>query len=65
MTAEIVGDYRKSSYSGQMGDCVEVAGTTDGGLAVRDSKDTGLPGLHCAASAWSAFIRGLKEDPRV
>ncbi|MET9884924.1 DUF397 domain-containing protein [Streptomyces sp. NPDC006430] len=62
MTAEIVSAYRKSSYSGQRGDCVEVAETADGGRAVRDSKDAGRPGLRCTASAWVAFILDLKES---
>ncbi|MBT2482807.1 DUF397 domain-containing protein [Streptomyces sp. ISL-94] len=52
----------KSSYSGDQGNCVEVTGTTDGGLAVRDSKDTTRPGIRCAAPAWGAFIYGLKAS---
>ncbi|MFG2880659.1 DUF397 domain-containing protein [Streptomyces sp. NPDC048337] len=62
MTADIVSAYRKSSYSGQQGDCVEVAGTADGGRAVRDSKDTTRPGIRCAAPAWAAFLGALKTS---
>ncbi|MEW2415045.1 DUF397 domain-containing protein [Streptomyces sp. NPDC046866] len=64
MTAEIVGAYRKSSYSGQQGDCVEVAETADGGRAVRDSKDTARAGFACSASAWAAFLHGVADTTR-
>ncbi|MGW7098931.1 DUF397 domain-containing protein [Streptomyces sp. NPDC054838] len=64
MTAEIVGDYRKSSYSDQLNDCVEVAETADGGRAVRDSKDTARPGFRCAAPAWAAFLHDVKTATR-
>ncbi|MBT2482806.1 DUF397 domain-containing protein [Streptomyces sp. ISL-94] len=63
MTAEIVSAYRRSSHSGQQGDCVEVAETADGGRAVRDSKDTTRRGFHCPAPVWGAFIGGLKGLP--
>ncbi|WP_329385257.1 DUF397 domain-containing protein [Streptomyces sp. NBC_01351] len=52
--------WHKSSYSGSNSNCVEVAETTHGGRAVRDSKDTARPRIHCAAPAWGAFIGGLK-----
>ncbi|MFB7369192.1 DUF397 domain-containing protein [Streptomyces sp. NPDC056222] len=47
----------KSSYSGgSEGDsCVEVA-TTPGAVHVRDSKDTDIPHLDLAPSAWAAFV---------
>ncbi|MFI5616813.1 DUF397 domain-containing protein [Streptomyces sp. NPDC051567] len=51
--------WRKSSYSGVGGDCVEVAETADGGRAVRDSKDTARTGLRCTAPAWAAFLHGV------
>ncbi|MFJ8017480.1 DUF397 domain-containing protein [Streptomyces sp. NPDC096339] len=63
MTAEVVSRYRKSSYSGHEGECVEVAATTDGGRAVRDSKDTTRPELRCPAAAWGTFIDSLKGLP--
>ncbi|MFH8467518.1 DUF397 domain-containing protein [Streptomyces sp. NPDC017991] len=55
---EIVGTFRKSSYSAQQGDCVEVADTAVGGRAVRDSKqsDTG-PLLTVSREGWQAFLR--------
>ncbi|WP_327414134.1 DUF397 domain-containing protein [Streptomyces sp. NBC_01233] len=62
MTAEVVSRYRKSSYSGHEGDCVEVAETSNGGRAVRDSKDTTRPGIRCTPAPWAAFIHGLKDS---
>ncbi len=38
-------DWRKSSYSGGTGNCVEVAGNLPGIVAVRDSQDPGGPAL--------------------
>lgn len=55
---EVVGPFWKASYSGQQGDCVEVAHTAPGGRAVRDTKhqDTG-PLLTVSRDSWHAFIR--------
>ena len=55
-------DWRKSSYSSQSGNCVEVATTLPGMVAIRDSKDPGGPGLLVPATEWRAFVRGLKAD---
>jgi hypothetical protein len=48
VTCDVMGPYRKSSYSGQQGNCVEIAVTANGDRAVRDSKDTNRPSLHFA-----------------
>ncbi|WP_421106479.1 DUF397 domain-containing protein [Streptomyces sp. NEAU-S77] len=61
MTPEVVGPYRKSSYSGQEGNCVEVAATVSGGRAVRDSKDPGRPSLRFTREGWQAFIHGIEN----
>ncbi|WP_369226716.1 DUF397 domain-containing protein [Streptomyces sp. R39] len=46
----------KSSYSGTSGgDCVEVA-VAPGVVRVRDSKDTGRPGLRVADTSWADFV---------
>lgn len=47
--------WRKSSYSGTAGNCIEVAGLGRGARAVRDSKDPTGPALTFAAEEWSAF----------
>ncbi|MFG2885883.1 DUF397 domain-containing protein [Streptomyces sp. NPDC048297] len=58
IVAEVVGTFRKSSYSAQQGDCVEVASTTDDGRAVRDSKQPGdSPLLTVSRDSWHAFLQ--------
>ncbi|MCX2969354.1 MULTISPECIES: DUF397 domain-containing protein [Streptomyces] len=53
----------KSSYSGNGGDCVEVAANlaaSRGVVPVRDSKDTAGPVLHVPAAAFATFVAGVK-----
>ncbi|MFC5954613.1 DUF397 domain-containing protein [Streptomyces pratens] len=54
---EIVGLFRKSSYSSQQGECVEIADTADHGRAVRDSKQQDGPLLTVSREGWQAFLR--------
>jgi len=54
-------EWRTSSHSGANGDCVEVATTTAGAVAVRDSTDRGGPVLHFSPAAWQAFVTGTRE----
>ncbi|WP_328748287.1 DUF397 domain-containing protein [Streptomyces sp. NBC_00285] len=54
---EVVGPFWKSSYSGQQGDCVEVAPTAPAGRAVRDSKRPTGPLLTFSRESWGAFLR--------
>lgn len=54
--------WRKSSYSSDSGDCVEVAAAPDGGRHVRDSKDRSGPAHYFTAAQWDAFIRGVKDS---
>ncbi|MBW8087033.1 DUF397 domain-containing protein [Streptomyces hygroscopicus subsp. hygroscopicus] len=60
MNPEVIGPYRTSSYSGQEGNCVEIAVTSNGGRAVRDSKNPGGPSLHFTGEGWRAFLRGVE-----
>ncbi len=53
--------WRKSSYSGGNGDCVEVARTTRAHIAVRDSKDPGGPRLAFTAGQWQVFTGAVKQ----
>ncbi|MEC4017126.1 DUF397 domain-containing protein [Streptomyces sp. H27-D2] len=53
--------WRKSSYSGESGDCVEIA-LLGGTPAVRDSKDPRGHVVSFAPDAWAAFVGELKGD---
>ncbi|MEU8202335.1 DUF397 domain-containing protein [Streptosporangium sp. NPDC049046] len=52
--------WRKSTFSGANGDCVEVADLGDA-VAVRDSKDPSGPKLVFARNTWAAFVTDLKN----
>ena len=52
--------WRKSSYSGGAGNCVEVAGQP-GSVGVRDSKDPDGPALVLTLTAWRAFASRMKS----
>jgi hypothetical protein len=52
--------WRKASYSGNSGNCVE-AGIADAGrVLVRDTTDRAGRTLAFTAQAWQAFADGLK-----
>ncbi len=53
--------WRKSSYSGQTTNCVEIAFSADV-VGVRDSKRPEAGRLTLPASSWVAFVRG--RSPR-
>ena len=61
MIPQVVGPFRKSSYSLQEGNCVEVAATASGGRAVRDSKEPGRPSLYVTREGWQAFLGGVER----
>lgn len=53
--------WRKSSRSGNQGNCVEV-GNTDAETLVRDTKQNGKgPVLSFSPDAWKAFLESLKK----
>lgn len=52
--------WRKSSYSGAVNNCVEVASNLPGIVAVRDSKDPHGPALAFAPARWAAFTAKVK-----
>lgn len=54
--------FRKSSYSGVYGDCVEVAPINGHGAAVRDSKDQDGPVLAFSGEAWAAFVAAVSVE---
>jgi len=51
----------KSSYSGQTGNCVEVARNLPGIVAVRDSNDPAGPALVLAPAAWRVLARRISD----
>jgi hypothetical protein len=53
--------FRKSSRSGQSGNCVEVATNLPGIVAVRDTKDRTGPTLVFTDLEWSAFVGGVRD----
>ncbi|MFF0437192.1 DUF397 domain-containing protein [Streptomyces sp. NPDC004327] len=54
--------WRKSSYSNdEAGACLEVADNLPL-VPVRDSKNPTGPALLFAATAWSAFVAGVKRE---
>jgi len=52
--------WRISSYSGQNGACVEVAGAPHGVVVVRDSKDRDGPVLVIGPEEWRGFTDQVK-----
>jgi hypothetical protein len=52
-------DWRKSSYSGSNGSCVETA-SGNGAVLVRDTKDRDGWTLSVPAAAWTAFLATLR-----
>jgi hypothetical protein len=52
--------WRKSSYSGQSGNCVEVARNLPGLVAVRDSKAPDGARLLVPPETWLSFVRSIR-----
>jgi hypothetical protein len=53
-------EWHKSSYSGQSGNCVEVARNLPGLVAVRDSKEPDEIKLVVSRETWQVFIRDAR-----
>jgi hypothetical protein len=53
-------EWRKSSYSGRSGNCVEVARNLPGLVAVRDSKEPDGARLVVSQETWRVFIRSVR-----
>jgi uncharacterized protein DUF397 len=54
--------WRKSSYSGTQGNCVEVATNLPGIVAIRDSKNPDGEVLTVSRTSWAAFVAGLRRE---
>jgi hypothetical protein len=54
--------WTKSSYSGNQGDCVEVAfGAVSAALPVRDSKVSDGPAVVLRDTTWGVFVDAVKR----
>jgi hypothetical protein len=53
--------WRKSSYSGGQGNCVEVCAGQADTVSVRDSKQAAGPELTVSDQAWSRFVQAIKR----
>jgi predicted secreted Zn-dependent protease len=53
-------EWRKSSYSGTNGQCIEAA-PGPGLVLVRDSKDRSGPVLTFTPAQWTAFAAGVRD----
>ena len=53
-------EWRKSSYSSQSGNCVEVAHNLPGPVAVRDSKEPDGARLVVSRETWRVFISSVR-----
>ncbi|MFM9441916.1 DUF397 domain-containing protein [Streptomyces acidiscabies] len=54
-------EYRKSSYSDDEEECVEVATNLPALIAVRDSKSPTGPNLRLTPPTWTAFETAVRE----
>jgi hypothetical protein len=54
--------WRKSSFSGNGGDCVEVGQLYDGVIVVRDTKDRSRTAGRFTPRVWRAFVAGVRSD---
>ena len=53
-------EWHKSSYSGQSGNCVEVARNLPGLVAVRDSKAPDGAKLVISRETWQVFVSNVR-----
>jgi Domain of unknown function (DUF397) len=53
-------EWQKSTYSGQSGNCVEVARNLPGLVVVRDSKQRDGAKLVVSPEVWRVFIKGMR-----
>ncbi|WP_225096885.1 DUF397 domain-containing protein [Streptomyces sp. CoH27] len=54
-------EFRKSSYSNEAAECVEVATNIPTTIAVRDSKNPTGPSLRLAPATWTSFWTALRK----
>ncbi len=59
---EVITPWVKSSYSDTGANCVEVARTASGMVAVRDSKEVEGSTLTFTVEEWGKFVGSMKGD---
>jgi Domain of unknown function (DUF397) len=57
---DVISPWRKSSYSNTGANCVEIARTRSGQVAVRDSKDPEGAVLTFSLDEWSGFVAKIQ-----
>ena len=57
---DMITQWRKSTYSGNGGECIEAANKTV--VYVRDSKDKNGPHLEISPETWHSFINRIQRD---
>jgi hypothetical protein len=57
---DVITPWRKSSYSNSQANCVEVARTRSGKVAVRDSRNPGNGALSFGPDEWQTFVLSLQ-----
>jgi len=60
-SGDLAGDWIKSSLSFSNGNCIEVCGLADGGVAVRNSRHPDGPQLRFTPGEWHAFLGGVRS----
>jgi len=53
---DVTTPWRKSSYSNSGANCVEIASTRSGKIAVRDSRNPGDRALSFSPDEWQTFV---------
>jgi hypothetical protein len=51
--------WRKSTFTGNNGQCVEIADLPGGAVAIRDSKSPDREALRFTSQEWAAFLSGV------
>jgi len=51
--------WRKSTFTANTGQCVEVAALPGGAVAIRDSKSPGREPLRFTSGEWASFLSGV------
>ncbi|WP_347696463.1 DUF397 domain-containing protein [Nonomuraea sp. B12E4] len=52
--------WRKSSFSGDNGNCLEVAPLSKGRVGIRDTEQSNMQPYVVSASVWDAFTKAVK-----